>query len=236
MLSPCALDLLGAAACPHSHRRGPQGLGPLLTPHPQLQGPHTGTGPHWGTRPGCRALTNASILQNEAAWDWGHLGSHPVARGRQCLPARVKVQDKDPLNPGPQMHTNWPAPRPPPPATHCRMNRMASSYFMPLSMRASATRTGALGTDPGLGQASAPHPSPDGPPAEGAERCLHPYIHQKAVQHPRSMEGTGSSSAPPPAVQPQVGRAPSLSLRLPTCKRAGEPEGEQSAGRGSGLG
>lgn len=29
-------------------------------------------------------------------------------------------------------------------ATHCRMNWMASSYFIPLSMRATATRTGAL--------------------------------------------------------------------------------------------
>lgn len=114
MLSPCALDLLGAAACPHSHRRGPQGLGPLLTPRPQLQGPHAGTGPHWGTRPGCRALTNASILQNEAAWDWGHLGAHPVARGQSACRQGWGVQDKDPLNPDPQMHTKWPHPTPTP--------------------------------------------------------------------------------------------------------------------------
>lgn len=56
--------------------------------------------------------------------------------------------------------------RPSPPATHCRMNWMASSYFIPLSMRASATRTGALGGWQGqVTQAQAPTPSPTPSPS-----------------------------------------------------------------------
>lgn len=71
-----------------------------------------------------------------------------------------------PLNPDPQELINCllahPTTHPPThrPATHCRMNWMASSYFIPLSMRASATSTGALGTDSRVIQASAPPPLP----------------------------------------------------------------------------
>lgn len=46
---------------------------------------------------------------------------------------------------------------------------MASSYFIPLSMRARATRTGALGADAGLGQASAPSHLPLTPTAQAPQ-------------------------------------------------------------------
>ena len=63
----------------------------------------------------------------------------------------------------------------PPPATHCRMNWMASSYFIPLSMRASATRTGALGGRQGqVTQARAPTPSPTPSPSGPGEAQASP--------------------------------------------------------------
>lgn len=79
--------------------------------------------------------------------------------------------------------------RPSPPATHCRMNWMASSYFIPLSMRASATRTGALGGRQGqVTQAQAPMPSPT-PSPRGLGWPRLPQWRS------RPMEGTGSACA-----------------------------------------
>lgn len=79
--------------------------------------------------------------EGEGTWPWALTASWGHWNHNMRL-----HETGEPLKPGPLSCHQPPHPAA---ATHCRMNWMASSYFIPLSMSASATRTGALGTDTG---------------------------------------------------------------------------------------
>lgn len=90
-------------------------------------------------------------------------GRNMWVAGRSRVPAKIPLTDARPSPKGEKKQLRHPEktlgqPRslrslgegllsPPTPkrrSTYCRMNWMASSYFIPLSIKASATRTGAL--------------------------------------------------------------------------------------------
>lgn len=143
------------------------------------------------------------------------------------------------------------------PATHCRMNWMASSYFMPLSMRASATRTGALGGTGGrVARAAALHPCPGQGPAQ------HPRAGTKShtargrrvaagkplegggtpdaarLPHPRGSPTRGTRTGPAPAASspPEAGHTVHSHTAAGVCAELGlqqaQPVVHHLAGRG----
>lgn len=97
------------------------------------------------------------VPQHRLHGTWGHLRGHPGTRAQEhpqagrWAPAGQGMQGERAFNLDPQPS---PAALLPWLATHCRMNWMASSYFIPLSMRARATRTGALQADGRAGRLS----------------------------------------------------------------------------------
>lgn len=139
-------------------------------PHPPppalLSRPYTGAGHPWGpgglavgpTWPGgCVRWDRGTPQGTCGGWGSG------LPAGRALAPVGWGGRKRAPST------------RPPAPGTHCRMNWMASSYFIPLSMRASATRTGALGRQQGLvAQPPHPPPAPNRPPDETQSRSPHP--------------------------------------------------------------
>lgn len=97
---------------------------------------------------------------------------------------------------GPETWTPELSPPTAPSATHCRMNWMASSYFIPLSRRASATRTGALGAT------AAGHP------------CVC-FPSRTATAEPRAGASTAARQLPrPPSVLPSPTKGTGSKLSL----------------------
>lgn len=129
------------------------GIDPSSFPHSSiLEDPGHG---EWGGRWGRGGVTAknpsgilpqppAALLQRHRVLHTNALFPHSQRREPKGEPRRHK---KNPLGQARSLHSlreGLSALTPKHCCTYCRMNWMASSYFIPLSIKASATRTGAL--------------------------------------------------------------------------------------------